>query len=356
MGDWSVTQTVGIRLKEARTGKSLWEKTFTTSDGGVIAAYYGRDPMRCGYPADTLVKPVIIETISAVDTVLAERGRTYWDAVVQARPWSDSGTVEVVALPATVTPTPTPPPSPPPVVVHDNATVAVVIGVSKYAFIGNIDVCASDARQVASALTDVRGVNPVNVAVMTDGGTGTYSPTKATISERIRLCADEAGEDGMAFVYFSGHAVTRNDELLIIPQDCRPANGIPVNDIMRTLATSKARDKVLVIDACHAGAAQKGMLGISPDLAEDSGVTVFLSCSGDEFSYPSETKDASVYTDCFVDALSGLASGGRAVTAAALHSQVEDMMRRWRLSSGKKQHPRLIQMPHRDTILVPARD
>ncbi len=209
---------------------------------------------------------------------------------------------------------------------------------------------------MASALTDVRGVSLVNVAVMTDGSAGTFSPTKATISERIQLCADEAGEDGMAFVYFSGHAVTRDKELLIIPQDCRPTNGIPVKDIMRTLVTSRARDKVLVLDACHAGAAQKGMLGISPDLAEDSGVTVFLSCSKDEFSYPSETKDASVYTDCFVDALGGFASEGRAVTAAALHSRVEEMMRSWRLSSGKKQHPRLIQMPQHDTVLVPARD
>jgi len=67
MGNWEIHQTIHLRLFDQHTGILLWEHTFTTNDEGTLAAYYGGDPMRCGYPPDKLLIPVLAETITSFD-------------------------------------------------------------------------------------------------------------------------------------------------------------------------------------------------------------------------------------------------------------------------------------------------
>jgi hypothetical protein len=328
MGNWSVSQSLHVRLSVARTGKILWEGRFDTEAEGIIAAYYGKDPMRCGYPAAALMEPVVRKILSKTEHAIAARAPQYWQRMA-------SESKKEKKEPKDARPRPTPP-----VTIRDSASVGVAIGISDYVFMGDIDVCASDAHIFASALTEARGIPPENVAVMTDDSNDTLMPSKEMIRERIRICAREARKEGLAFVFFSGHAVTRNGKLLLVPKDCRPENGIPVDEILQTLSRSKARDRILVVDACHAGAAQKGMGGLSPDLLQKRPeVTIFLSCDRDEFSYPESHRGHSVYTLRFVEALKNLGARGRAVTAQALHERVQASMRKWRLGEGKSQTP-----------------
>ena len=245
------------------------------------------------------------------------------------------------SAPRTTPASPAAPASPkPPVAYSDNSSVAVVIGISDYVFLGRIPGCDADATAFAEAFRETRRMNPRNVVLMTDSGDKSHEPTKLMIESRIKMCVNEAKPDGMALVYFSGHAVTQDGQALLVPKDSDATNGIPVNTVVAMLRESPARDKVLIIDACHAGAAQKGVLVIARDaIKEADGVAMFLSCDQEESSYPLENGEKSVYTDAFLRCLQEAASGSTPITARLLEGKIEEKMRAWRLETGKRQTP-----------------
>jgi hypothetical protein len=271
--------------------------------------------------------------------------------------------VTSVAVPAASTPgapavpKPSPPPSPQrPIVISDNSSVAVVIGISDYVFLGKIPGCEADAKAFAEAFRESRQMNPDNVVVMTDSGDKSHLPTKSMIESRISLCVSEAKPDGIALVYFSGHAMTQDGKALLVPKDCEAGDGIPIDSVVGMLEQSPARDKVLIIDACHASAEQKGVLVIAKEPAQGAaGVAMFLSCGEKENSYPLENGEKSVYTDIFLRALEEDSSASAAVTARSLEAKIEDKMREWRLQTGLRQTPRLVLAKDGDVTLVPKR-
>jgi uncharacterized caspase-like protein len=231
----------------------------------------------------------------------------------------------------------------------------VVIGISDYVFLGKIPGCKADATSFANAICEARRMNPDHVILMTDGADDSHLPTKSLIEARISMCANEAKPDGLMLVYFSGHAVTEDGRAVLVPKDCRPADGIPLSRVVAWLDGSKARDKVLVVDACHAGAEQKGVLVVAREsLPESVGVAMFLSCGKEENSYPLENGQRSVYTDAFLQCLKEAAPAGSAVTARLLEQRIEERMRDWRLRTGLQQTPQLILAEGQDMTLVPA--
>lgn len=246
---------------------------------------------------------------------------------------------------------------PPDVKVTDSASVGLAIGVSEYVHFGKIGVCGSDAKRVAAAICRARGINPKHVAVMTDDSRPSLRPTKETIRERVKLCGDEARADGLVFVYFSGHGVMQGKELCLVPSDCRAESAISVSQVVQALERSKAKDKLLIIDACHASAEQKGAGGIQPSLVKQQrSVAVLLSCGEGEFSYLAGDGKHSAYTECLVKALEELAGFKSAVTARGLHARTEELMREWRLQEGKKQTPKMIQPSDGDVVVIPGKE
>ena len=245
----------------------------------------------------------------------------------------------------------------PPVAYSDNSSVAVVIGIGDYVFLGEIPGCKADATAFADAFQQARRMNPKRVILMTDDGDKSHLPSKAMIEERIKMCAAEVKPDGMALVYFSGHAVTRDGQAVLVPKDCEATNGIPVSWITAQLKESKARDKVLIVDACHAGAAQKGVLVVAREsFVKAEGIAMFLSCNKDENSYPTEGGNRSIYTDVFLRCLQDARADSSAITARSLEQRIEDRMSEWRLQTGKRQTPQLIISGDGDVTLVPKGD
>jgi hypothetical protein len=232
-----------------------------------------------------------------------------------------------------------------------------VVGISNYVFLGKIPPCGSDARAIATALCRARRMNPDHIALMTGSRSeDSLNPSKQLIIERIKSVVAEAKPGGLAFVYFSGHGVMHNGKLLLVPKDCKSEDGIPLLSIVAMLAKSKASEKLVIVDACHASAEQKGVDGINPDLAKTGGkVAVFFSCNRGEFSYLTKDTSQSAYTHVFVRALKDLSRDGRRVTARGLQTRIEELMRSWRLKEAKPQNPRLILPAATDVILVPGR-
>ena len=142
---------------------------------------------------------------------------------------------------------------------------------------------------------------------------------------------------------------------MLVPKDSEASNGIPVNWITAQLKESKARDKVLIVDPCHAGAAQKEVLVVAREsFVKAEGIAMFLSCNKDENSYPTEGGNRSIYTDVFLRRLQEAATGASAITARSLEQRIEDRMSEWRLQAGKRQTPQLIISGDGNVTLVPV--
>ena len=236
----------------------------------------------------------------------------------------------------------------------DKASTAVAIGIGEYAFLGKIPACRDDARRIAELLTKARRLDPERVAVVTDDATAiALRATKGIILERIRLCAEEARPEGMAFVYFSGHAARKGDELVLVPADCRWEGGIPLSEIVAILQKSRAGQKVLVIDAAHAGASRKGG-GLDPSLAPATAdVAIFLSCGRGELSQPTADGKHSIYTSAFIATFRLLTDVGDGFTARSLQQRLERRVREARATPGESQTPALRLARDAAVVLAP---
>src|SRR4051812_22698342 len=125
--------------------------------------------------------------------------------------------------------------------------IAFVVGNAGYAP-GALPATLNDAGLVAEALRSI-GFEII------EGADLSQSDLVRTYREFLAK-VEASGPDTLAFVYFSGHALSFEGENYLLGVDARlprdsdiPIEGVRLSDLMRPLADSPARAKVVVIDA-----------------------------------------------------------------------------------------------------------
>jgi formylglycine-generating enzyme required for sulfatase activity len=88
--------------------------------------------------------------------------------------------------------------------------------------------------------------------------------TVAAVLTELEEVAENCGPDDEFICYFSGHGVLEGGSLLLLWDETdlvrRPlATGIPISRLMTALSFCKARNKLLILDCCHAGAAASAL-------------------------------------------------------------------------------------------------
>lgn len=83
-------------------------------------------------------------------------------------------------------------------------------------------------------------------------------PVRSNIMSSIKSLAETAsGEDSILF-FFSGHGIEKDEKSYLLPSDSRlnvlDDTAIYIAWIRDTLLASNARVKIVILDACHAGA------------------------------------------------------------------------------------------------------
>ena len=83
-------------------------------------------------------------------------------------------------------------------------------------------------------------------------------PLKNNLMAGLPQWLQKPGPDDLLILYFSGHGVRdRSGKLYLVPLDGDPTDPastmIPLEWFRQQLANSKARFKLLILDACHAG-------------------------------------------------------------------------------------------------------
>lgn len=160
------------------------------------------------------------------------------------------------------------------------------------------------------------------------------------ILEKLRAICNRATSKDRVVFYFSGHGFPGG----ILAYD----KVIYYHELTNLLASSAARDKIVYVDACHAGSvANKNTTGsyeVVKDAASSDNMIFFMACRGDEFSVENVWAGDGYFTQSLLKGLRGKAdaNGDKAVTVIELFNYVyKDVLH----STGKSkypQHPQLI--------------
>lgn len=203
----------------------------------------------------------------------------------------------------------------------DTVRRSLFIGVNGYKpSIGALKYCSSDAKKIEAALNTRReGFNFTESRLLTDELSDELTPTRVNIIDNIRhLCNTAANEDTI-IIHFSGHgAIGKDENLYLLPIDVSSASledtSISWRWIKDRLDDSKAKNKILIIDACHSGAGRdtaaavrKSYKVIEEITKSTEGYVCISSCSGGQLSYELSELEQGIFSHYLADGILGAA-------------------------------------------------
>lgn len=235
---------------------------------------------------------------------------------------------------------------------------SLLIGVNGYKpSVGPLSFCASDAKRLEAALNARReGFALTESVLLADGRRGDRAPTRTNIIENIVKLCDSAGGDDTILLHFSGHGVLGEEKkLYILPLDASPASieqtSVSWEWLKACVERSRARHKILILDACHSGAgrdtdsAVRNSVGVAAELEKTAGGYVCIaSCSGGQLSYELPSLGQGVFSYYLAEGINGAADplGRGVIDIQNLFDFVRERTARRAEQIGVAQQPHLI--------------
>jgi hypothetical protein len=165
-----------------------------------------------------------------------------------------------------------------------------------------------DAARVADVFVDLGGMDPARVDVLEDPGVAALLSALDDAAARMEADRAAGGEPSFLF-YYSGHARAAGLDL--------GGEQLALDDLRDELDAMPARIRLVVLDACQAGAVS-GVKGVAPAAAfssasirglEAEGTAIIASSTGSELSQESDALQGSYFTHHLVTGLRGAADG-----------------------------------------------
>jgi hypothetical protein len=202
---------------------------------------------------------------------------------------------------------------------------ALIVGIDYYEHIGSLSGCVSDAYSVRGVL-ERHADGTVNFSPQVLAGTASnQAVTKQELKEAIRaLFADDAE---IALLYFAGHGHVEETGGYLCASDSDAGNdGVALAEVMTLANKSEARNRVIVLDSCHSGAAGDHPLGNYAEI--NDGVTILTASAANQFALESDS--GGVYTGLFVDALGGAAANLVGdITPGSVYAHIDQSLGPW---------------------------
>ncbi|OMP81026.1 MULTISPECIES: caspase family protein [unclassified Chitinophaga] len=199
---------------------------------------------------------------------------------------------------------------------------ALVVGINDYPGSARLYGCVNDATSIGEVLSSNEdGAPNFDVMLMTK------DHSKAAIKSRLMELF--SGDDEIHLFYFSGHGmVNEMGGYIVTPDFQRYDEGISMDDILMMAATSKAMQKVIVLDCCHAGAMGTPVLMGNGMAVLGKGVVILASSRDSEKS--KEVGGMGVFTSLLLKALHGGAADIVGdVTAGNIYSYIDRGLGGW---------------------------
>lgn len=178
---------------------------------------------------------------------------------------------------------------------------ALCVGIDSYQNIDDLHGCVNDANAVKAALErNGDGTLNFDVKIMCSTSENSYI-NRGELRDAVEELFKSDSE--IAVFYFSGHgSIDSLGGYLCTSEVNRPDDGLSLNDIMGFVATSRAHNKVVILDSCFSGdiANKTEMPNFS---VIHNGTTLLAACGTTEYS--TEKDGHGVYTSLLVEALYG---------------------------------------------------
>ncbi|AOG24690.1 caspase family protein [Acidovorax sp. RAC01] len=217
---------------------------------------------------------------------------------------------------------------------------ALIAGIDWYERLPALGGCTRDARAVGSVLERNfdRSANFAEPRLLL-GECGLTPVSRRELRDAIEDLF--TGDADIALLYFAGHGHIETTGGYICCSDTRDGDdGIAIEDIVRFANASAARNKVIILDSCHSGAA--GNRPNNRPLAEISiGTTILTASEPHQYAMEGPDGGGGVFTTLLVDALSGAAANllGH-VTPAAIYAYIDRSLGPWEQRPLFKTHVR----------------
>lgn len=203
---------------------------------------------------------------------------------------------------------------------------ALVVGIQHYDNGGSLFGCLNDAHAVKSAL-ERHSDGSINFDVKTLLATNAAdSVTRAALKDDVRALF--SGDAEIVLFYFAGHGHIETTGGYLCASDCKSGDdGLPLSELLTLANSSKARNKVIILDSCHSGIA--GAHPTVQNVAELSeGLTILTASTAEQ--YAKEENGSGVFTNLLVDALSGAAGNLVGdVTPGAVYAHIDQSLGPW---------------------------
>ncbi|PHR85960.1 MAG: hypothetical protein COA78_38515 [Blastopirellula sp.] len=196
---------------------------------------------------------------------------------------------------------------------------AILIGVEKYQHATQLPFISNDVEQLTSVLSKYGYCKRSNILTIQDSSPKT-PPTKATIEAQLPQWLAKVGPNDHVLVFFSGHGFRDTDgKLYLAPIDFDPKNventGVSIQWVREQVAACKAKFKLVVLDACHAGSEKGednstgiGAKELGASFEKLAGVVTLASSTGEEKSQIWMEKKQSLFSYWLVQGLKGNAN------------------------------------------------
>lgn len=200
---------------------------------------------------------------------------------------------------------------------------ALLVGVNSYTRSGlnNLKFAVNDVSSIYDILTDTSrgGFAPDNCILMMDKGRKKdMKPTRSDLMSQMESLSRTATRSDYLLFFFSGHGIEEDGKSYLCLSDARcnvlRNTAVSVDWIRAKLKASKAHSKVLILDACHAGAMKgKAESGRMTKGLQDSfspvgeGFATLASCKLNEISYEMPEKKHGVFSYFLIEGLKGAA-------------------------------------------------
>lgn len=199
---------------------------------------------------------------------------------------------------------------------------ALVVGIDEYPGSARLRSCVNDAEKIAELLDKHADGSP-NFDVLISKNVKDKSTLKSLINDLFK------GDEDACLFYFSGHgSISDTGGYIVTPDFKRHDEGIVMDEILAMASRSKARNKIVILDCCHAGAmGTSSSTGNSTAFLQE-GVVILAASRSTEAAI--ESAGQGVFTSLLLEALRGGAADiGGEVTAGNIYSYIDKALGSW---------------------------
>lgn len=197
---------------------------------------------------------------------------------------------------------------------------ALVVGIDDYPS-APLSGCVNDANSI-SQLLKRNGDGSPNFDVLQMENIKTKGELKKMIGDLFNSSVE------IALFYFSGHGCKNDvDGYIVTPDYAKNDEGITMTEILKIVNSSKALNKIVILDYCYSGTFGNGAL--SDNLTEiGEGVTILTASMNDQMA--KESEGHGVFTSLLIEALSGGAANINGnITPGSIYSYIDQGLDAW---------------------------